>query len=307
MAHVALLIPFGEGGRPPELQRHLQLMQQAWPDHLFTYVEVDLMIIGKARVMLIETALTIDTDVMWFVDRDTFPPPHAGQLIEQAQQLGIVSGLYFSRRMPYTPQAYIKAYEEEYKGKYWPLINYPSTGLMVVDAVGGGCLAIRTDVFLQMQEFYKERLSTYLKLVEDKCRDDPLVMEALQWLLVYSRHLSPWFEFLDKKGEDLYFCERAREAGYIIWLNVDVKCAHQGLIEFQEEHFFQLRDSGVLQIEPVVAPGADDLEVHGAEETDEDTTLLVAGPESVERCDDLSGGIRRIGVMYNLLSAVPST
>lgn len=282
-------------------------MQHAWPDHLFTYVEVDLMIIGKARVMLVDTAMTADVDVMWFVDRDTFPPPHAGQLIAQAQELGIVSGLYFSRRLPFTPQAYVRAYESGNEGKYWPLINYPATGLMVVDAVGGGCLAIRTDVFLQMSKYYKERLERSMALIEDKCRDDPIAVEAFQWLMRYAQYLSPWFEFLNKKGEDLYFCERAREAGHVIWLNVDVKCAHQGLIEYREEHFFHLRDSGALNIKPIEAPGADELEVHGAEETDEDTSLLATGPESVERSNDLSGGIRRIGIVHNLPSTLPST
>lgn len=303
MAHVAILIPFGEGGRPPELQRHLQIMQNAWPDHLFTYVEVDLMIIGKARCMLVDTALTANVDIMWFVDRDTFPPPHAGQLIDQAQELGIVSGLYFSRRAPFTPQAYVRAWESGNEGKYWPLINYPSTGLMVVDAVGGGCLAIRTDVFLHMQEYYKERLASSLALVEDKCKDDPDAEEAVEWLMRYSRYLSPWFEFLDKKGEDLYFCERAREAGYVIWLNVDVKCAHQGLIEYREEHFVHVRESGALQIAPTEAPGADELEVHGAEETDEDTYLPGTRTETLERGNDLSGGTRRIGIVHNLPSA----
>ena len=305
MANVALLIPFGEGGRPPELQRHLQIMQHAWPDHMFTYVEVDLMIIGKARVMLIDTALTINTDVMWFIDRDTFPPPHAGQLIQQALDLGIVSGLYFSRRLPFTPQAYIKAHEEGNEGKYWPLINYPATGLMVVDAVGGGMLAVRTDVFRQMQTYYKERLAKSMKFVEDRCFGDPYAMEAFQWLMRYSRHLSPWFEFLDKKGEDLYFCERAHDAGHIIWLNVDVKCAHQGLIEYREEHFIHLRDSGILQVAPTEAPGADELEVHGAEDTDENTSLLVTGPEALERSNDLPGTFRRIGVMHNLPGPLP--
>src|SRR3990172_10345065 len=109
------------------------------------------MIVGKARNMIAELFLQQpNVDVIWFVDDDVFVPLHAGQLIDQAMQLGIVSGVYFARRPPYTPQIYRAAREPNLLGKYWPIIDYPTNGMMVVDAVGGGCLAIKKDVLTTM-------------------------------------------------------------------------------------------------------------------------------------------------------------
>lgn len=308
MTDVAICIPFGDGGRPPELQRRIQQMQNQWPQHTFTYIEVDLQIVGKARNMLLAAALeSTPCEVFWYIDRDTFPPLHAGQLVDQALELGIVSGLYFSRRLPYTPQAYMKATESEHAGFYWPLLNYPERGLMLVDAVGGGMVAIRRDIVLSMREYYEERLSNALGRIESLIKHTPEAARDFEWLMRYARHLSPWFEFLDKKGEDLYFCERARDAGHLIWLNVDVKCSHESRIEIVEEHFLHLRDSGTLKVVPLKAPGADQLEVHGAEEQDEDTDLRDAGAKALERSDNLSGTPRRIGIGSDLPGQVPSS
>jgi hypothetical protein len=300
MTKVAILIPFGEGGRPSELNRRIGLMQVQFPQHEFSFVEIDLMIIGKARNMLLETAMSgTEAEVFWFIDRDTFPPPHAGVLVDQAMELGIVSGLYFSRRMPYTPQAYLRAMEENAQGMYWPLLEYPSAGLMVVDAVGGGCLCIRRDVLENISQHHQKKTEESLELVRNRLTEAES-LAAFEYLVEYSKSLSPWFEFLDKKGEDLYFCERARDAGHVIWLNVEVKCSHQGEMEFVEEHFIHLRDSGALQIVPVGTPGADELQVHGAEDEDESTNIPYPRPESVERGNDISRGARRVGELYSL-------
>ena len=43
----------------------------------------------------------------------------------------------------------------------------------------------------------------------------------------------PYFVFGEDYGEDIYFCKKAREAGYKIYLDPDVKCGHIGKINFQ--------------------------------------------------------------------------
>ena len=147
MAKVVLCIPHG-GSVHPEFYRHLLIMQNATPQHQFTYCELDMMLVGKARNDLVKLALSISPDVVWFVDDDVLVPPHSGTLVDEARSLGVVAGLYFNRRIPYVPQLYTLATEPEYKGKkmYWPVTDYPE-GLMVVDAVGAGCLTIRADIF----------------------------------------------------------------------------------------------------------------------------------------------------------------
>lgn len=80
-------------------------------------------------------------------------------------------------------------------------------GLQEVDAIGAGCLLIKREVF--------EKLSR------------------------------PWFEFSDRMGEDMWFCERAREAGYPIVLDADVKARHLSIIDIGEEHFSAHRERGL--------------------------------------------------------------
>lgn len=82
---------------------------------------------------------------------------------------------------------------------HWPIAFYKEgegyqpfrgelTGLMEFDAVGCGFLLVKTEVYRKIRE--------------------------------------PWFVFKPVKGEDLYFSEKARKAGYKIYLNCDVQPGH---------------------------------------------------------------------------------
>ncbi|NLB80942.1 MAG: hypothetical protein GX800_04885 [Clostridiaceae bacterium] len=43
----------------------------------------------------------------------------------------------------------------------------------------------------------------------------------------------PYFVFGEDFGEDIYFCKKARAAGFKIYIDPDVKCGHIGKINFQ--------------------------------------------------------------------------
>jgi hypothetical protein len=295
-------------------------MENATRQHQFVHAEIDMMIIGKARNMLVQAGYSqpgYRPDVFWFIDQDVFVPAHAGILIDQALELGIVSGLYFSRRLPYTPQLYRRATEENLKGMYWPLMEYPDNGLAVVDAVGGGCLAVRRDVIERMQSHFNERLLLATSMVEKAVSPDPTTADQFQWLMTYLRSLSPWFEFLDRKGEDLYFCERARNAGYVVWANTGVKCSHLGDVEVHEGHFLFMKANNLLKVVPVGEPGAEGVALEfglgggpAPMEVKKNERVFVriarSAGETVERGDDLQLLARRIGVGSRLSSTVLS-
>ena len=315
MATVMIATPHG-GKVPPDYYRHVLVMQGAWTQHTFRHAEVDMMIIGKARNMLVEMALTQDdVDVVWFIDDDTLVPPHAGKLIDEAMDLGIVSGLYFSRRPPYTPQMYRAALEPNLKGMYWPIIEYPDTGLMVVDAVGGGCVAIRRDVLIQMKAYFDTRKERAFGNVNKALANGR--GSDFEFLVRYAMNLSPWFEFLDRKGEDMYFCERAKDADNVIWLDLDVKCGHLGEMPIEEPHFNFLMEQGLIKFVPSDTPDAGGvmqaviadqpqgdapLENRGVE-PDEYPDGYFTRTETMERDDDLPRTARRIGVSVNLSGA----
>jgi hypothetical protein len=207
------------------------------------------MIVGKARNVLVQEVLAQSpAEVIWFVDQDILLPAHAGVLIDQALKFNIMSGLYFNRHNPYTPQMYRLSPFPGEEGMYESLIKYPTAGFMHADAVGAGCLAIKRTVLEDMKVKHEARVQAAEALLKEKLQSNGggRALVELGWLLTYARSLSPWFEFLDQKGEDFYFCERARECGYNIWVNLDVKCEHISQLNIGEGHFQYLRESGLL-------------------------------------------------------------
>ena len=68
------------------------------------------------------------------------------------------------------------------------LLKKGKTGLVEVDGVGAGCLLI-----------------------------DRIVLEDIQY---------PWFKFSENYGEDLYFCSKAKRAGYKSYMNMDARVMH---------------------------------------------------------------------------------
>jgi hypothetical protein len=218
-------------------------MQNQFPQHMFIHVEVDTQIVGKARNLLVQASQGEKPDLIWFVDNDTLIPPHAGVLIDQAMDLGVVTGVYFNRRPPYHPQVYKIAEEPEYSGMYWPLIDYPSSGLRKEDAIGAGCVCIRMDIFEKLDVAWNPLREGAAAVLESA--------GYVQFARIVGR-LSPWFEFLDRKGEDLYFSERLRDIGQDIWVNYDIKCIHLTTVGITEEHFQAIRDALVPADTPPV-------------------------------------------------------
>ena len=114
MALVGLCTP-NWGLIAPDFYQSVLGMQNQFRQHQFLHVEIGMQIVGKARNDLVKTALGANVDVIWFIDSDVLVPLNSGILIDQALKLGIVSGLYFGRRPPYTPQLYQRAKEKAYE------------------------------------------------------------------------------------------------------------------------------------------------------------------------------------------------
>lgn len=67
---------------------------------------------------------------------------------------------------------------------------------------------------------------------------------------VFAKLSEPWFETPwrhDKRGyigEDVYFCNKARDAGFKIWIDHDVskEIGHIGTFEFKHDHTWVMRE-----------------------------------------------------------------
>ena len=42
----------------------------------------------------------------------------------------------------------------------------------------------------------------------------------------------PWFIYTLEMGEDVYFCRKAQNAGYELFLDTDIICGHRGSVNF---------------------------------------------------------------------------
>lgn len=221
-------------------------------DYFFLHVDIETVIIGKARSLLTHTALNAGADVLFFVDQDVEVPPHA-IIALMDRDLPIVGGLYIARREPYLPQIYTTAQPGEGlappfstvittpRDLYWPITEYDSSsqGVMEVDAIGAGCLMVKREVF--------EKLAANHAAVDAALND---ILEDLRSTLSeahyaiakeHIRMMDPWFEFLNDEGEDLYFCRQARRAGYKIHCDLSVKCRHLGIVPIEEAHFLYIK------------------------------------------------------------------
>lgn len=144
-----------------------------------------------ARNTAVAGALQNRFDYLLFLDDDVLTPPDVFNLLERHNQ-PIVSGLYYRRNEPVVPVALVKS-----NGSYvWASVELNK--FYEVDMVGAGCLLIRRDVLTRLSY--------------------------------------PWFNWSvhDKSdstlkcSEDFYFCDKARENGYNIFLDTSVNCKHIG-------------------------------------------------------------------------------
>jgi 2-polyprenyl-3-methyl-5-hydroxy-6-metoxy-1,4-benzoquinol methylase len=151
-------------------------------------------VVDLARNELVNDAVKDGCDYILFLDSDIIMPSGAiDKLIDM--NVNIASGLYFSKGKPYLPVARVL------KGdKHFYLEDFEYNQIMDVAGVGMGICLIKTDIF--------KRISyPYFKL---------------DWRNDIS---TGWYQV----AEDLYFCDKAREAGYSIKLNTGIVCEHEGI------------------------------------------------------------------------------
>ena len=130
--------------------------------------------------------------VLWFDDDMLVPADAFHRLV--AHNVDIVGALCFKRLPPYTP---LLLRESDGGGAepgvtWW--FDYPRGRLVDVLGTGFGCILTRTDVFRRMER--------------------------------------PWFvEKEGGAGSDIYFCRRAREAGYAVHVDTSMEVRHLGAEE----------------------------------------------------------------------------
>ena len=166
-------------------------------------------LIYDARNKLAAQAVKMEADyIMWFDSDMIFQADTLERLMKDIEEgRDIVSGLYFRRVSPFSPVAFSKFGDISEENVAETLENYEGdlTGIHEVEGVGFGCVLMKTDVIYDC--FAK-----------------------------YGTCFSP----IGQIGEDLSFCYRARELGYKIFLDCDIKCGHVGHLIVTEQAYRSL-------------------------------------------------------------------
>lgn len=188
-----------------------ELMRQLnWHTKIMSTDEIPL---SRARNRIVRTFMDSDATHLLWIDSDTMPPSDAvhrlfGHLKEYEGQddptrFDIMSGLYFSRKKSgyYRPIAFFKMDMENKEHNH---VFMWGKNTFQVDAIGMGFCIIPRYVFEKLEQPYYRWVS------------DP------SWGYLKEDEGSLSF------GEDMYFCEKARNAGYRIGVNPLVQCGHLG-------------------------------------------------------------------------------
>lgn len=143
-----------------------------------------------ARNIIHENYLRTGCEYLMMLDSDVMPPPGSlDKLLKH--KLPLVGGWYRKKGDPYPPVVYDYRYYDKEKGTHeYKIREEPGKGLEEVDAAGAGCWLMHRDVAVAIG-------------------------------------VEPYS--MIEGGEDLQLCRAVRNAGFKIYIDWDIACAHTGV------------------------------------------------------------------------------
>jgi GT2 family glycosyltransferase len=166
-------------------------------------VKVDYVVGGQIahnRNKLVSRFLKSKYEWLFFIDSDTLPPFDVLEMTKNGKD--ICSGIYFQWKDNKLIPLVYKKNETDFHEEYKVFNDVSDEELVEVDGVGAGCLLIHRKVFDKVAK--------------------------------------PWFLFeynedgLVALGEDFYFCQKAQEAGFKVWVDRRMVCSHYKTINLKE-------------------------------------------------------------------------
>ena len=198
MRTIAIVFP-SRGICDPAFAIALRLLEI--PADQFSVIYVEGCDTAYSRNILAEKSKGV-ADYIFFIDDDILPPINTiTRLLSHKKD--IVCGLYFAKQEPHFPQIFLKNTEDP--TRYDCVEDYKKDSLIEVDSCGAGCMLIKAEIFKKLKLPY----FWYIPKSEDKPR----------------------------KGEDFYFCEKVKEAGYKIYCDTSILCKHIGRKFIGAEHW----------------------------------------------------------------------
>jgi len=162
---------------------------------------------GDARQKICEEAIDIGAKYVWFIDDDTQVPPDAacyliGTMKQAADDVIAVGGIYFSKGDPSEPIVYLDSVGQ---GAHW---KWKRGDVFECSAIGTGCLLVNLELIQKLEKPWFKDLFHETKGWEMSNKTEGAKLNMT---------------------DDLYFCEKARAAGYKILADAHVICSHWDL------------------------------------------------------------------------------
>lgn len=150
--------------------------------------------IDLQRNMLVSEAIKRKAKYMFFLDDDVEAPRNAiRRLIYDLEQSDamVASGIYCTKEDPPTPLVF----KTDDEGPFW---KWRIGEVFECSSVGAGCLMIKMELFKHLEP-------PYFKIIDERANGDV---------------------FRYQVGEDIYFCEQVRKAGFKIIADGGILCTH---------------------------------------------------------------------------------
>lgn len=152
--------------------------------------------VGVACNMIVEKALEIDAEYVYFREDDVITPPGTLERLI-AFDVDIISGVCMSKQKPPYPIVFRSwgggCYTEWYKNPGFP-IQVVGTGM--------GAMLVKTEVFRKIPPPWFRSIHLPTVFGEDKWR-------------------------VSRMTQDLYFCKKALDHGFDIWVDTGTLCGHK--------------------------------------------------------------------------------
>ncbi len=151
--------------------------------------------IAEARNEIVDYALRMDANYIYWLDDDVIPPADAFLKLWKHQK-DIINGVYWSKSNPPMPLLFRGHLD-------MPYLNWHVGDLIEIDAAGNGLTLVKTEVYRKISEtvggpWYSTEYGSF-----------PGVKQT------------PY-----NNTEDLYFYWKAKQAGYKIWADTSVQAMH---------------------------------------------------------------------------------
>ena len=182
-------------------------------EYQFSISTIGQVLTPLARERLAEQAHDENFDYLFMIDDDMLVPVDLFEKLVR-HDVDICAALAFTRSAPHKPVVYnLETGWDHMRGERYyinhSVPNYPKDQLVRCDAVGFGAVLIKTSVLKGLQK--------------------------------------PWFMSTSGAGEDIWFCHKAGEAGFKVFMDTATKLGHLGYPKIITEAVYE-SESEVIEM-----------------------------------------------------------